>query len=75
LPRVSLKLVALNVDDDTVGQGKGVIGEGGGKGLFFVDATSDERAHFGVFRFYGGDAAVEIGDLPVGDGGRGVAWR
>ena len=52
------EVVALDVHDDTVGNGKVVLGEGGCQGLFLVDAAGDKGSHFGIFRFYRGNTTI-----------------
>ena len=61
-----LEVIALDVHDNHVGERQGVVGEGGGEGLFLQDTAGDEGRHLGVLGLHGGDPAVEEGDLPVG---------
>ena len=69
VPQGLLEVVALDVHHDHVGKAEGIVGEGGGQGLLFVDAAGDEGGHLGVFRLHRGDPAVQVGDLPEGAGG------
>ena len=59
-----LEVVALDIDDNAVGKGQGVVGVGCGEGFLLVDATGDERGDLGVFRLDRGDALVQVGDFP-----------
>ncbi len=68
VPQGLLEVVALDIHDDHVGKGKGIVSERGDKGLFFIDAPGDKGGHLGIFRLHGGDTAVHIRDLPEGTG-------
>ncbi len=59
-------VIALHVDHDDIGQGQGLVAEGGGQGFFLEHAALDQRFDLRVFGLDRRDAAIEIGDLPVG---------
>jgi len=52
------EIVALDVHDDAVGKGEGILGEGGYQSLFLVDAAGDKGSHFGIFRFHRGNPSI-----------------
>ena len=65
VPEILLQVVTLNVDHYAVGQLQAVAVVRSDQRLFFEDAAPDHKINFGILGFYGRDAAVEHGDLPV----------
>ena len=65
LAEALLVVVALDVDDDHVGQAQHIVSIGGDQILLLLDAAPDHRRHLRVFGLDRRDAAVQVGDFPV----------
>ena len=61
-----LVVVALHIHHDHIGQAQDIIGVGGDQVLLLLDAALDHGSHFRVLGLHRGNAAVQIGDFPVG---------
>jgi len=65
ISEVLLCVIALDIDDDAVGEFKAVAVVGGYEGFLFEHAAGDHRVDFGVLCFYGRAALIEQWYLPV----------
>ena len=70
---IVLEVVALDVDDDAVGELQDVAREGRDERLLLLHGALDDLVHLGVLGLDGRDAAVEDGDLPVAPRARPLA--
>ena len=61
-----LVVVALNIDDDHIGEVEDIVGEGGDQVLFLLDAAPNQGRYLRILGLHGSNAAVQVRDLPVG---------